>query len=180
MPDVTALSALIGAGLPATFTFLYQRLEHLLDRRGVPDPQPEIPPTLHGALQLPLTADSQQLVLRQADLQQLRDALSPYIRGTAPVDATDEPLLRTLGRLREALEGVYGQHLTFTGEQRPASGPFVRQNIDTVRGDVTGMEAEDSTTGPTEVIQDVKTVEADGRVVGMRANRIGRGRGERS
>ncbi|MFF1810777.1 hypothetical protein ACFVXW_16880 [Streptomyces sp. NPDC058251] len=178
MPDATALSALIGAGLPATYTFLYQRLAHLLDRRGTPEPEPQVPPTLQGEVQLPLVADAQQLARRQPELMQLRDALNPYQRGAVPIDSTDEPLLRTLGRLRGFLEEVYGQRLTFTGEQRPASGPYVRQKTDTVRGELTGMEAEDIT-GTAEVLQDTNTVEAGGKVIGMQADRIGRARNKR-
>ncbi|MFB7738474.1 hypothetical protein ACFC08_29635 [Streptomyces sp. NPDC056112] len=172
MPDAAALSALIGAGLPATYTFLYQRLANVLDRRGTPEPEPDLPPTLQGNLQMPLVADAQQLARRQTELMQLRDALNPYQRGAVPIDSTDEPLLRTLGRLRSLLEEVYGQRLTFTGEQRPASGPYVRQKTDTVRGELTGMEAE-IITGEAEVVQDTNTVEAGGKVTGMQADQIG-------
>lgn len=173
MLDVSAVSAVIGAGLPATFTFLYQRLERLLDRGATPDPDPSLSPTLAGTLALPLQADHQQLAAHQDELLHLRDALSLYQRGVAPLDTTDEPLLRTLGRLRGTLEDIYGQHLTFTGEERPRSGPYVRQELGTVRGDVTGMHADDEITGDAQVSQKADTVESEGRVVGMRATRIG-------
>jgi hypothetical protein len=174
VPDVLALSAVVGAALPASFTFLYQRLHHLLDARGgSPETAPEVPPALVGTLQLPLQVQLEDIEERRGELEGLRDALSVYARGAAPVDVGDAALLRMLGRLRGTLEELYGQRLTFTGEQRPASGsPFVRQKQETVVGEVYGMEAQESITGGT-VVQETTTVEKDGKLVGMKARRIG-------
>ncbi|MFE0763273.1 hypothetical protein [Streptomyces smyrnaeus] len=172
MTDFAALSTLIGAGLTPSLTFLYQRLERLLDRGGDPEADPQIPSELTGTLALPLQPDTAELAARTQELEQLRDALSVYHRGNAPIDSTDAPLLRTLGRLRSNLEEIYGQRLTFTGEQRPPSGPFVRQRTEHVAGRQIGMDAEEIT-GAASVEQEVDTVEQGGTNIGMRAGRIG-------
>ncbi|SES50058.1 hypothetical protein SAMN04487983_11061 [Streptomyces sp. yr375] len=103
MSDFSALSALLGAGLPATFTFLYQRLENLLDRRGTPETELAAPVPLRGELALPLTVDEEQLAVHQGELELLRDALGAYHRGATPVEVGNAELLRMLGRLRGRL-----------------------------------------------------------------------------
>ncbi|MFI9719234.1 hypothetical protein ACIHFE_06185 [Streptomyces sp. NPDC052396] len=153
-------------------TFLYQRLERLLDRGGVPEPDPEIPAELMGALTLPLQADAGQLAARRQELERLRGELSVYHRGSAPIGLTDTPLLNALGRLRGILEEIYGQRLTFVGEERQESGPFVHQRTERVAGQQTGMDA-DEVTGAASVLQEIGTVEQGGINIGMRARRIG-------
>ncbi|MBP0458983.1 hypothetical protein JFN87_15945 [Streptomyces bomunensis] len=163
---------MIGAGLTPTLAFLYQRLERLLDRGDTPEADPQPPTALAGTLVLPLQADASRLAERTQDLEELRDALHVYYRGDAPVAPSDDSLLRTLGRLRGVLEEIYGQHLTFQGEQRPASGTVVRQRTRRVTGRQIGMDAGEIL-GDALVDQDVDTVERSGTNIGMRARRIG-------
>ncbi|MEV0254696.1 hypothetical protein AB0H82_10595 [Streptomyces sp. NPDC050732] len=172
MPDFASLSAVIGAGLTPTLAFLYQRLEQLLDRGGAPEPDPAVPAELTGTLALPLQADAARLAQHERDLASLRDGLNVYYRGDAPVAATDDALLRTLGRARSLLEDIYSQRLTFAGEQRPASGPFVRQDTERVQGEQIGMDA-DEIEGNASVEQKTHTVERGSTNIGMRARRIG-------
>ncbi|MFE1797679.1 hypothetical protein ACFW9L_16100 [Streptomyces sp. NPDC059517] len=172
MTDFAALSAVIGAGLTPTLAFLYQRLERLLNHGDTPEPAPQAPAELTGTLVLPLQADASLLAAHRRDLEGLRDALHVYYRGDAPVAPTDDSLLRSLGRLRGLLEDIYGQHLTFQGEQRPVSGSVVRQRTERVTGEQIGMDAEEIT-GDAHVDQDVGTVERGGSNIGMRARRIG-------
>ncbi|MGA4881035.1 hypothetical protein [Streptomyces lydicamycinicus] len=172
MTDFASLSTLIGAGVTPTLAFLYQRLERLLDRNGAPESDLAIPAELTGTLALPLQADSDRLAERRQDLEMLRDGLNVYYRGDASVAPTDESLLRTLGRLRGMLEEIYGQRLTFAGEQRPTSGPFVRLRTDRVKGLQVGMDA-DEIVGAASVDHEVGTVEEGGTNIGMRARRIG-------
>ncbi|WP_405542468.1 hypothetical protein OG478_12380 [Streptomyces phaeochromogenes] len=174
MSDFSALSALLGAGLPATFTFLYQRLANLLDRQGAPETEVALPVPLRGELALPLTVDEEQLAEHQGELELLRDALGSYHRGESPVDVGNPELLRVLGRVRGRLEGLYGQRLTFQGEEdRQPSGPFSRQKIGTVHGHVTGLHADDTISGYAETDQDITTVAEGATVTGMRARNFG-------
>ncbi|WP_438488372.1 hypothetical protein [Streptomyces sp. S186] len=172
MTDFSALSAVIGAGLTPTMTFLYQRLERLLDRGDAPESDPEIPAELTGTLSFPLQVNSDQLAARRQELERLRGELSVYHRGSAPIDLTDAPLMQALGRLRCILEEIYGQRLTFVGEERQESGPFVHQRAEHVAGQQTGMDA-DEITGAASVLQEIGTVEQGGVSIGMRARRIG-------
>lgn len=174
MSDFSALSPLLGAGLPATFTFLYQRLANLLDRHGAAEADLAAPVPLRGELTLPLTVDEERLAMRQGELELLRDALGSYHRGESPVDVGNPELLRVLGRLRGRLEELYGQRLTFQGEEdRQPSGSFSRQKIDTVHGHVTGIHADETISGYAETDQDITTVAEGATVTGMRARNIG-------
>ncbi|MBT2530132.1 hypothetical protein J7E91_33445 [Streptomyces sp. ISL-99] len=173
MPDATEI-AVISSVLPATLTFIYQRAERLLSRRGSePETELSLPDSLVGDLQLPLQPDTDQLLTRRGELEQLRDALAVYAQGDAPVRPRDQALLRNLNRLRRALEEIYCQRLTFEGEDRPASGPFVQQRLKEVSGEVTGMDA-DEIDGTARLVQDVDRVAHGGKVTGMKARRIGR------
>ncbi|MDN3250578.1 MULTISPECIES: hypothetical protein [unclassified Streptomyces] len=171
MPDATEL-ALITASLPAALTFVFQRVERLLSSRGAePEADIAVPDALTGTLQLPLQPDQALLDQRRQELELLRDALADYSHGNVPVPASPA-LLRNWARLRDALEDIYSQRLTFDGEDRPASGPFVHQKTDVLTGEATGMDADDIT-GNARVVQDVGRVERDAKMIGMKARRIG-------
>ncbi|MFD4949689.1 hypothetical protein ACFWNT_46250 [Streptomyces sp. NPDC058409] len=172
MPDPAEI-AVITSVLPSALTFLFQRVEKLLSPRGSePETGVAAPGGLVGTLQLPLHPDNDQLQDRWSELEQLRDAVAIYARGDAPVSPSDQPLLRNLSRLRGALEDVYGQRLTFEGEDRPSSGPFVQQDLKDVTGEVTGMDA-DEIGGTARVVQSTDSVARGAKLTGMKARRIG-------
>ncbi|MHB6903996.1 hypothetical protein [Streptomyces sp. DB-54] len=172
MPDPVEI-AVISSALPATLTFLFQRVERLLSSRGAePEGDVAAPDALVGSLHLPLQPHEDRLQAGQSELELLRDALVHYASGEVPARASDQPLLRNLTRLRGALENIYGQHLTFEGEDRPASGPVVHQKLTTLTGEATGMDA-DAISGNARVIQDVETVDAGAKLIGMKGRRIG-------
>jgi hypothetical protein len=171
MPDPTEI-AVISSVLPATLTFLFQRLDRLLTTRGAePEADIAVPAGMVGTLQLPLQPAEDVLQARRGELELLQEALADYADGTVPVRPSDHKLLRNMARARSALEDIYRQHLTFEGEDRPASGPFVHQTVKTVTGEATGMDS-DVIAGNSRVIQDVETVEAEGKLIGMRGQRI--------
>jgi hypothetical protein len=104
----------------------------------------------------------------------LRDGLEPYRRDPARIDTGDAALLRNLGRLREILEEIYGQRLTFVGEEdRAPSGAYARQKSQTVRGKMTGVDTE-GIPGRVESDQDFTTVEESGDVTGIRIRGLNR------
>jgi hypothetical protein len=167
MPDPVEI-AVLSSALPATLTFAFQRLERLLSsRRAEPEQDLTVPDVLTGTLQLPLTPNEDRLQARQAELLLLRDILERYTDGGTPVAPADQSLTRNLGKLRAVLEDIYGQRLTFVGEDRPASGPFVNQKLGMLNGETTGMDADDIT-GTAQVDQ-----EAGAKLIGMKARRIG-------
>ncbi|MFF5372839.1 hypothetical protein [Streptomyces sp. NPDC013187] len=170
MPDPTDI-AVISSALPATLTFIFQRLERLLDSRTAePEEDVALPGSLVGTLQLPLQPARDVLQTRRGELELLQETLADYAHGTVPVDISDQRLVRNLARARGALEAIYGQHLTFEGEDRPASGPFVHQRVTTLSGEATGIDS-DKIAGNARVIQDVQTVDAGGKLIGMRGQR---------
>ncbi len=171
MPDPTEI-AVISSALPAVLAFVLQRLGRLLDSRGVePEEDVTVPAGLVGTLQLPLQPAQDILQTRRAELELLQEALADYADGTMSTHASDQRFLRNLARARGALEDIYGQHLTFEGEDRPASGPFVHQKVTTLSGEATGMHSGEIT-GNSRVIQDVETVDAGGKLIGMKGHRI--------
>ena len=65
----------------------------------------------------------EQALDRYADqLAKLWGLLAPYATGLTPVDAADRQLAEQVEAARRLLEQIYRQHITFTGEQRPATG----------------------------------------------------------
>ncbi|MFJ6841069.1 hypothetical protein ACIQRE_00190 [Streptomyces griseoluteus] len=172
MPDPAEI-AVISSVLPAVTTFLLSRVERLLGPRGAePEDEVTVPDGLVGTIGVPLHPDEHQLALHRTELELLRDGLAAYARGDIPVSTADQALLRNLARLRAALENIYSQYLTFAGEARPASGPYVRQNLTTVSGQAIGMDA-DEITGNSRVVQDAQSVAPGATLTGMKARRIG-------
>jgi hypothetical protein len=180
--DPIDLSMVVSSALPATFTFLYQRLEALLSRHRA-DPgtaqseaAPEIPAVVTGDLELPLRADEDRVQARLAELRAYALGLAHYRANPAGISPEDPLLLQTLSDLRGALEDIYGQRFTFAGEQREQSGPYSDQRYGQIAGEVTGMEATKRIRGRTISKITADSVEPGGRVVGMRAPEIGEGR----
>jgi hypothetical protein len=178
MADPSGLSMVLSSALPATFTFLYQRLDVLLSRNrageaGEAETLPEVPSMVTGELELPLRSDEEQARKRFPELRAYAHALARYHQDPSLVTSGDALLLQTLGDLREALEEIYGQRFTFEGEPRHPSGPFSEQNHGRVAGEAVGMEATERISGSASSKITTDTVEAGGKVVGMRAPIIG-------
>ncbi|WP_328912059.1 MULTISPECIES: hypothetical protein [unclassified Streptomyces] len=165
------------AAFQPTFTFLYGRLDALLNRHEGRDATDELtesdlPPTLVGTVALPLVADDQRLREYAAQLRMARTVLTRYQQDPTLVVPSDSILTDVLGQLRAALEEIYSHRFTFTGENRERSAPLVVQRIDNVTGKVTGMRADEAiVTGTVE--QDFKTVTSGSTVIGMSAPVIG-------
>jgi len=180
--DPIDLSMVVSSALPATFTFLYQRLEALLSRHradpGIAQPEaaPEIPAVVVGELELPLRADEDRVQARLAELRAYALGLTHYRANPSGISPEDSQLLQTLSDLRGALEDIYGQRFTFAGEQREQSGPFSDQRYGQIAGEVIGMEATNVIRGTATSKITAESVDRGARVVGMRAPEI---RGDR-
>lgn len=66
--------------------------------------------------------DEQALDQHADQLAKLWGLLAPYASGLTPVDPSDAHLAEQVEAARRLLERIYRQHITFTGEQRPATG----------------------------------------------------------
>ncbi len=185
MGDPSGMSMVVNSALPATFTFLYQQLDHLLSGRSrrssnrgadPADEIPKVPSVLVSQLDLPLHGDQDQVQARINELRAYALGLAPYRENPTLVTSEDQQLLETLSALRDALEGIYGQRLTFEGESRDQSAPRSVQRHGKVSGEVVGMEAVNSIHGPASTEIETESVEPGGRVIGMRARDIGSSR----
>ncbi|MEV0329795.1 hypothetical protein AB0H63_25585 [Micromonospora echinospora] len=151
---------------------MFDRLSYLMDNWNDKERQaeaPEVPDALQGELET-LVANVPVFLRHQAELESLAGALSTYVRNPDRLSVEDEALMARLGRLRGLLEEVYGQALSFDGESaRAKTGTRVEQRVDTVIGTVLGVDG--SPDGAAHVVQEAKTVEAGGWMVGVRTNR---------
>lgn len=68
------------------------------------------------------TANASVIRREYRELVPLSGPLSPYAQEQVDIAADDEDLAFQGGQLRDLLEAVYGQRLTFRGEQRERTG----------------------------------------------------------
>lgn len=137
MSDPLSLSVIGAAVALEGVKFLYRQADALLEgwkkrRRRGPDLQAaevlDVPLQRSDALATPPTeggADASRVQAATEELETLATALFPYAEDEQPLPADDRALADHAGRLRELLEGVYGQPLTFKGEQRESTGADV-------------------------------------------------------
>lgn len=123
-----------------------------------------------------VTIDFEKVQKLEGGLRQLRRDLTDYVDGIDEMNERDTRLLEKVDALRNLLEIIYQQHITFKGENRPASGaPVVvgRVDVKEIAGQSTGVEAEAVTGGHVkgEIIAD--RIERDGNATGVKVGTIG-------
>ncbi|MFI9552769.1 hypothetical protein [Nonomuraea endophytica] len=171
--DPLSFPMLAGAALSQAFAFLFGRLAHVLDNRKNPSVEAEqidMPEVLEGDLQ-PLQANAEIIDDNILQLQALSGKLSTYERNSDRVVATDEELLEDLGELRYLLEQIYGQQITFAGEDRASSGVRVNMHLGTLAGDARGIEAD--VVRNAQVSQTADQVTEGARIIGVKGKRVG-------
>jgi hypothetical protein len=92
-------------------------------------PTPPRPDIFDGNIN-PLTPDFEALEPVVDLVNDLRKDIGDYVQGIRDIDPEDPELLAKCEALRQLLELVYSQRITFKGEQREASQPLVRGSID--------------------------------------------------
>ncbi len=132
MVDPLSMTALSAAVLTQGIGFLYGQVTELLRRRrerkeAAAASPIEVPPAAgsEGLLAGELAAgpvDEQALEKHADQLAKLRGLLLPYGERDLPIDPANAQLVEQASALRALLEEVYGQHITFRGEQRPDAG----------------------------------------------------------
>ena len=130
--DPLSAAALGAVVLTKGIGFLYDQMGDLLrrrrDRRQSAAAEPiEVPSAkdTEQALAGQLTAgpvDEQALDQHADQLAKLWGLLAPYASGLTAVDPADQQLIEQVEAARRLLELIYRQHITFAGEQRPATG----------------------------------------------------------
>jgi hypothetical protein len=103
------------------------------------------------------------------DLSAFRHTLAPYAQGIKDIDPSDQTLLKTVDAMRKILEAVYGERLTFIGEQRALPGPVIqgRAQIDKIEGDVAGVRSYSIHEGEVSGEVIAKSVETGGTASGV-------------
>ena len=177
MADPLTLSVLGATALTEGIKFLYGQATELLRRHReksakAPVSAPDVP-VLEGEL-APLDPDLGVLDRVAPDLRELRRVLQDYFDDIEPVDPSDDRLLEATDALRQLLEGIYRQRITFRGERRPASGPAAAGTIDvdTVAGYVAGVRAR-IVAGNARLRGEVRAGEVTGTAIGVDIDRIG-------
>ena len=186
---ITFTSAAIGAvALTEGIKFLYAQAGEILkrwrNRRDKGAQKTDQPETI--TINLPKTAfegnlpnarirfDKVQHLENQ--LRQFRKDLADYADEIDKVDEADTHLLEKVDGLRNLLEAIYQQHITFKGEKRPPSGtPIVIGQVGSkeIAGQATGVEADEVVSG--EVKGEVKAdrIEEGGSATGVKVRTIG-------
>jgi hypothetical protein len=128
-----------------------------------------LPPIFEGQLSSPLIHfDAVQDA--EAELQGLYSDLSVYANGIEPIEDTDEELLAKVNTLRQILENVYQQRITFKGENRPASGTALvgKVKAKSVVGEAIGVDAEGKLPGEARGEVVAERIEQGGKATGVK------------
>ncbi|WP_354644651.1 hypothetical protein [Kitasatospora camelliae] len=187
--DVDPLAVLSTSALSEGVRFLFDQARSLLDRRRRDRAAAEASAeeSAGGVVQLPPEAFTGSIDTRSPDeaalaeaapaLRALRAELFPYIDAPESIRPGDADLLRLVRQLRQVLEAVYGQRITFATEagERDVSGTRVDAFIDIaeIAGKVTAVEAGRISGGQFRVKVHSERVEPGGEVTGVRAEDIG-------
>jgi hypothetical protein len=173
------LAALTGAVLTQGITFLYSQAGEILRKRRERRASEEVTPVdsdvVDGELE-PIVPDWDAVGELEDDIRELRRQLSDYVEGgIEEPDPADQQLLRRVDALRRSLEVILRQRITFTGEQRPDTGPVVTGEvaIAEVRGYAAAVRAGRITGGQVKGTARVDTVHEGGQVIGVDVDRIG-------
>jgi len=190
MAEPLTLALVGGVVLTEGIKFLYAQAGEALKRwqarkqqsgekpatEEVPIAKPASAGTLQGNLSTPLVLDHAKLDQLAETMTTLRRELGDYADGTFEVPQADQQVLKSVNMLRNELETVFGQRITLTGENRPASGtPVVigEAEVRELEGRAAGVIADTIRSG--EVRGSVKAdhVGPGGEAAGVHAKDIG-------
>ncbi|MFG3398929.1 hypothetical protein [Streptomyces parvus] len=169
--------AILGAGLPAAFTYLFGHLDRLVARRRagsfdteaeLPAVRPIEPPDCLAGDPGELTPDPALLDELGEQLQSVYGRLAFYSLDPARIDPASEQLAAEMGELRTLLETVYRTRLTFRGESREPTGVRVDVRAVDIQGKVGGAVVRGQMPDATlDAKVDAARVGKDGRVIGI-------------
>jgi hypothetical protein len=152
MVDPFSLGALGAVAATEGIKFLYGQATEVIkrwrDRKAGKEAEAEAPIPVTGAEVLegelaPPKVDFDAAERLHENITDFASVLGNYASGLKEPDPEDRDLAAAADGLRRALEAVYGQRITFKGEDREPSGPVVtgRVDVETVAGDVAGVRA---------------------------------------
>ena len=181
--SLTALAALAASGaINEGIKFIYGQAGEVLKRwrshkegeggDDSPLPVEGAGQVLEGEIEPP--RPNYEVVERiEDDLKDLVARLGNYANGIEEPDPGDRDLAETVEALRQALEVVYGQRITFKGEEREPSGPVVYgvAEVDHALQAVTGVRARLVKSG--QITGEARVGRAEGPVTGVDVDSVG-------
>ena len=194
MPDPFTIAAVGGLVLTEGVKFLYAQASDIIkrwhDRRSkksdasaetkLPEkelasvPEAKVTDILQGQLSPP-EIHYEQVEKVYEPLNKARKELLDYQEGTLPVDPKDQNLIKNAEALRQLLELIYQQRITFKGEDREPSGPKVITVVDVkeVLGEVLGIDVDEIASGSVETNVKADTVGPGAKLIAARFKKIG-------
>lgn len=185
MPDPITLGSVGALVLSEGIKFLYGQATDLLKRwrdhsqsadKPISEPvQVALPPgAFVGQLAEPRIY-YQELEQVHIPMNEARKFLLDYTDGTAEVDPSDTALIAKVDLLRQLLESVYQQRITFAHEDRAPSGPLAEGRIsaDRVLGAAIGTDVDQFRRGTARGEANVKEVGPGGTAAGTRIKNLG-------
>jgi hypothetical protein len=180
MVEPISLAVLGGVALSEGIKFLYNQAGEILKRRRESkeaEPIPvESPDVIEGNLE-PMTVDPAAVEELADELKALRAQLNEYAQETEQPDPSDEEVLRATDALREAIESIVGQRITFKGEHREPSGtPVVTGTVRAkqIRAKASGVAIEEMGEGEARGVVEADSIEQGADVAGARIGKMGR------
>ena len=189
MPDPITLAAVGTLAVTEGVKFLYSQAGELLKYwrekkkaaaapAATAEPKPpeaKLPEVFEGQLSSPKVHDD-VLERVQQNISDARKELSEYVEGVQEIEPTNEALLAQVDALRQLLEAVYQQRITFKGEKgRAPSGPVAEGtiNVREVEGYAAAVRAQNFTAGQLKGTASADTVKGTGQVVGVDLGNVG-------
>lgn len=188
MPEPITLTVVGTIALTEGIKFLYSQAGEVLkrwrERRDTDPASPQPEEATPVNVKLPEVFDGQLVDPKihfdavgqvETQLRQVRNDLADYAQDIEVVDPKNEALLAQVDALRQLMEAVYQQRITFKGEQRPLSGPDVTGRIDAkqVAGYAAAVRADVIAGGNVTAEAKADRVEQGGQLIGVDVKRIG-------
>lgn len=188
MPDPITLSSVGTAVLTEGVKFLYKQAGEILKRwmkRGeTREAAAQTGETEALELELSNAFDGQLVAPKihfkavkvlENELRELRKGFTDYIEEIDEADYKDEDFLSKIDALRQCVEAIYQQRLSFKGEERQPSGPVVEGelNVKQVAGYAAAVRAKTIASGEVKAKAEADRVETEGKFLGVDADKIG-------
>jgi hypothetical protein len=119
----------------------------------------------------PLVLDFGKLEPLAESMREIRGSLADYADGVERVDSENDALLERVDTMRRQLEAVFGQRISFNGEQRPPAGsPVVvgAAEVTILAGEAAGVIARNIRGGTVRGRGTADKVESTGRLYGVK------------
>ena len=191
MPDPITLAAVTTIAVTEGVKFLYNQAGELLKywrekkkaaAAATPEPKPpevKLPEVFEGQLSSPKIHDD-VLGRVEQNISDIRKELSEYADGVQEIEPTNEAVLAQVDALRQLIEAVYQQRITFKGEKgRAPSGPVAEGTIKVgeVEGYAAAVRAKNFTGGQLKGTASADKVKSGGMLVGVDLENVGGPRG---